>query len=88
VRPDERAQEALRLMVDEAIEHLPVIHDHRVIGICTRTDLLKVRRRQYELERPQDGLAARARSHEGVRWLRGPLRSGRRVEQPAGDRLG
>jgi H+/Cl- antiporter ClcA len=60
VMPAQRAQEALRLMVDESVDHLPVVDDHRLIGICTRTDLLKVRRHQYELERPQDGLAARA----------------------------
>jgi hypothetical protein len=29
------------------------------VGICTRTDLLKVRRTQYALEHPQDGFAAR-----------------------------
>jgi CBS domain-containing protein len=61
VSPQERAQVALRLMVDEAIEHVPVVDDERLVGICTRTDLLKVRRNQYELERPQAGLAARLR---------------------------
>jgi H+/Cl- antiporter ClcA len=59
VRPDETAQTALRLMVDEQIEHVPVVDDHRLVGICTRTDLLKVRRRQLELEQPQPGLAVR-----------------------------
>ena len=60
IAPTERAQVALRLMVDEAIEHVPVVEEDLLVGICTRTDLLKVRRRQYELERPQAGLAARA----------------------------
>jgi CBS domain-containing protein len=61
VGPTDRAQTALRIMVDEHIEHLPVLDDGRLVGICTRTDLLKVRRRHYELERPQAGLAARLR---------------------------
>ena len=60
VAPSDTAQTALRIMVDEHIEHVPVVdHDRRLVGICTRTDLLKVRRRQLELERLQDGVAAR-----------------------------
>ena len=60
VTPTDTAQTALRIMVDEHVEHVPVIDtDQRLVGICTRTDLLKVRRRQLELERRQDGLASR-----------------------------
>jgi len=60
VAPTDTAQTALRIMVDEHIEHVPVVdHDRRLVGICTRTDLLKVRRRQLELERLQDGVASR-----------------------------
>ncbi len=51
VRPQDAAQHALRVMLDEHIEHVPVTDpDGRLVGICTRTDLLKVRRRQLELE--------------------------------------
>jgi H+/Cl- antiporter ClcA len=51
VQPSESAQAALRVMVDEGVEHVPVVDaDGRLAGICTRTDLLKVRRRQFELE--------------------------------------
>jgi len=53
------AQTALRLMLDEAVEHLPVVDGGQLVGICTRTDLLKVRRRRFDLERQQPGLAAR-----------------------------
>ena len=62
VGPDESAQHALRVMVDEHVEHVPVVDDrNRLIGICTRTDLLKVRRRQFDLERLQGGIARRPR---------------------------
>jgi CIC family chloride channel protein len=60
VEADHTAQTALRIMVDEHVEHVPVIDNtHRLVGICTRTDLLKVRRRQLDLERRQGGLATR-----------------------------
>jgi chloride channel protein, CIC family len=58
--PEDTAQRALRLMVEEHVEHVPVVdRDGRLVGICTRTDLLKVRRRQLDLERRQQGLASR-----------------------------
>lgn len=62
------AQRALRIMVDEHVEHVPVVdHDRHLVGICTRTDLLKVRRRQLELERPQAGVATRLAATAGRR---------------------
>ncbi len=58
VRASDSAQTALRVMVDEHVEHVPVVDDGgRLIGICTRSDLLKVRRRQLDLERVQSGMA-------------------------------
>lgn len=61
VSPHDTAQVALRLMVDEHIEHVPVVDaEGRLVGICTRSDLFKVRRRQLDSERP-----------DGVRWRTG-----------------
>ncbi len=70
VAPAERAQTALRIMVDEAIEHVPVVDGDRLVGICTRTDLLKVRRRQYALEQLQAGAGARLVERGSRRWRR------------------
>ncbi|HEX2118170.1 MAG TPA: CBS domain-containing protein [Acidimicrobiales bacterium] len=51
VRTTDRAHAVLRVIVDEDVEHVPVVEDGVLVGICTRTDLLKVRRAQLELER-------------------------------------
>jgi CBS domain-containing protein len=52
VAVDDSALAVLTAMVDEHVEHVPVVDgDRRLVGICTRTDLLKVRRRQQALER-------------------------------------
>jgi chloride channel protein, CIC family len=53
VRSDDNAQAVLRVMVDEEVEHVPVVDDGRLVGICTRSDLLKVRQQALEQERPQ-----------------------------------
>jgi CIC family chloride channel protein len=63
VRPGDPTQTALRVMIDEHVEHVPVVDgNQRLVGICTRTDLLKVRRRQLDLERVQAGVARRRRN--------------------------
>lgn len=59
---NESAQTALRIMVDEHVEHVPVVDGNaRLVGICTRTDLLKIRRRELELEQMQEGVGHRRR---------------------------
>jgi signal-transduction protein with cAMP-binding, CBS, and nucleotidyltransferase domain len=56
VSPDDSAMVALNVMIDEQIEHVPVLDDDQLVGICTRTDLLKVREDQREHERRQQGI--------------------------------
>ncbi len=75
VRSGDSAQAVLRIMVDEQVEHVPVVDDGRLVGICTRTDLLKVRRNQLALEKAQAGFSA----GESLRRLR------RRRDRSAGD---
>src|SRR5439155_13378024 len=47
--------EALELMVEEGINHLPVVDDDRLVGICTRADIVRARADQLALERRQSG---------------------------------
>lgn len=62
VSPQDHAIDALHLMIEEHVEHVPVIESDGLVGICTRTDLLKVRRRQRRLEEPQPGIISTTRS--------------------------
>ena len=34
-------------MLEEEIEHVPVVDGGRMVGICTRSDILRARRRQF-----------------------------------------
>jgi CIC family chloride channel protein len=53
--PDEPVALALQRMLEEGVDHLPVIDDGRLVGICTRTDVLHTRRRDLEHDRTQRG---------------------------------
>jgi CBS domain-containing protein len=55
ISPDRTLREGLRLIVEEGVEHLPVVAEGRLVGICTRTDIMRARRREFELERLQPG---------------------------------
>jgi len=56
VGPEDTVLRALERMLQEEVDHLPVVTpDGHLQGICTRTDVFKARRRQWELERRQPG---------------------------------
>jgi len=55
VGADESVYAALSRMVEEGVEHLPVVDGDRVVGICTRADLLQVRLRELDQERVERG---------------------------------
>ncbi|HSS08878.1 MAG TPA: chloride channel protein [Acidimicrobiales bacterium] len=53
--------DALEKMLEEQIEHLPVIDGPRLVGICTRTDILRARRTQWGHEQVEPGWRPRPR---------------------------
>ncbi|HJR24594.1 MAG TPA: chloride channel protein [Acidimicrobiales bacterium] len=58
--PSEAVATALQRMLEERVDHLPVLDEGRLVGICTRTDVLHTRRRVIEHERAQRGWLGRS----------------------------
>ncbi len=57
VKPSDSVAYAMELLIEEGVEHLPVV-DHRgvVVGMCTRTDILRARVPQTSEEQRQASL--------------------------------
>ena len=55
VTPTDTVGDALDRILQEEIEHLPVIDDNRLVGICTRSDIMRARRAQWQNEQTQPG---------------------------------
>ncbi len=64
-RPDQPVLFALETMVHEDVRQLPVVIDGRLVGVCTRLDILRVSEVQAESEAVQPG------------WLRTRLKRSR-----------
>ncbi len=64
--------DALETMLEEQIEHLPVIDGGRLVGICTRTDVMRARRTQRSHEQREAGW--RPRRQREPRSLQDPPR--------------
>jgi CBS domain-containing protein len=60
----------LERMLEEGVDHLPVVSDQRLVGVCTRTDVLRARGRHLDLERFDEGWKPPS-------WLRAMRRSAR-----------
>src|SRR3546814_18319611 len=54
VGPHETVEVALQRMLEEGVDHLPVVDRGELVGICTRTDVLHTRRALLALERQQE----------------------------------
>ena len=56
VGPDDPLVTVLQRIVEEEVEHLPVLDpDGHVVGMCTRTDVLAARSRHLDAESRQAG---------------------------------
>ena len=55
VAPNDSLLTVLERISEEGVDHVPVLDHERLVGICTRTDLLRARSRYLEHERPQAG---------------------------------
>jgi chloride channel protein, CIC family len=65
VRPEDRAIVVLQAMLDESVDHLAVLDGERLVGICTRTDLLRARQAVQRADEQQRGWIDRLRRGEG-----------------------
>ncbi len=61
VAPHSSLLDALSLLLEEEVDHLPVVEDDRLVGMCTRTDILAARRQQLSHERIEPGLVSHLR---------------------------
>ncbi len=59
IAPDATVLAALHRMVDEGVDQLPVLTAGRLVGICTRTDVLRAQHRAGAAELRQPGWFAR-----------------------------
>jgi H+/Cl- antiporter ClcA/CBS domain-containing protein len=55
VGPGDTVLGALQEMLESEVDHLPVVAAGRLVGICTRTDVLRARRASLDHERRDDG---------------------------------
>src|SRR5262249_16950117 len=55
VGPDDSLLAVLEGIMEEGVDHVPVVEHDRLVGICTRTDLLRARSRYLDDERRQAG---------------------------------
>jgi H+/Cl- antiporter ClcA len=61
VHPDTTLHDALALMIDDGVDQVAVVADGAVVGVCSRSDVLRARVRQLDLERTERGWLASTR---------------------------
>ncbi len=58
IDPNDSLVDALQIMADENINHLPVVEDGLLVGICTQADIVRARSAELALERLENGWLA------------------------------
>ena len=58
IDPDSNLVDALQKMVEENVDHLPVVMNQELVGICTRADIVRARSDELALERLEAGWLA------------------------------
>ncbi len=58
VSPDDSLVEALQIMAEENVHHLPVVAGEMLVGICTQADIVRARSAELALERLENGWLA------------------------------
>jgi CBS domain-containing protein len=82
VSVNDSLERVLEVMFDGGVDHVPVVDDdERLVGICTRTDLVRIRSAVRDRDRIQPGwLGTRQRAHRRTRATTG------HVDDPSGSR--
>ncbi len=58
INPAASLADALRMMAEESIDHLPVLEDGELVGICTNADIVRAQSDELALERLENGWLA------------------------------
>lgn len=58
IGPDASLVDAMQLMAEEGVTHLPVLEEGQLVGICTRADIVRSRSEELALERLEPGWLA------------------------------
>jgi CBS-domain-containing membrane protein len=73
LRTDAPLADALPLLADHSLDEVPVVDgDGRLVGVCTRHDLLSARTALLDHETPEPGWLARRRYRAADDLARGP----------------
>jgi len=72
IDPEASLLDAVQRMSEEGVTHLPVLEDGRLVGICTRADIVRSRSHELALERLDEGWLApvlQRRDRAGRRYV-------------------
>jgi hypothetical protein len=65
IEAGESLQAALQRMVDQGVDQLPVTEHNRLVGVCTRADVMAAQLRPLALEQREQGWLGRRANRNG-----------------------